>query len=175
MTPKWRQRAVWTVAVAVPLSCGGEDPVFPEPPDIESLTFAPELGVDLSQMTLTNSGLYFQDLVVGGGVRIGTGEGVQFTYEGWLHDGTPVDQGIYPVGMFSPGAIQGIDGEWYYLIGSGQTLSGWDVGLDQIRVGSTRKLVIPPHLGFGANGSLDGRVPGNAVLVYDLVILASEP
>ena len=158
------------------LSCGGgEDPILPEPPDIESLTFAPELGVDLSQMTLTNSGLYFQDIVVGGGIRVGNGDAITFNFQGWLHDGTPVDQGTYPVGMFSPGGIEGVDGLWYYLIGSGQTLSGWDLGLDQIRVGGLRRLVIPPHLAFGASGSLDGRVPGNAVLVYDLEVLTSAP
>ena len=156
-------------------ACGDDDPNLPEPPDIESLEFAPELEIDLSQMTRTPTGLYVQDVVVGGGARVGTGDAVRFNYEGWLHDGTPVDQGVYPRGQFSPGAIQGIDGEFYYLIGSGNTLAAWDLGLDDMRVGGVRKLVIPPSLGFGALGSTDGRVPPNAVLVYVLEVVALEP
>ena len=44
-----------------------------------------------------------------------------------------------------------------------------------MRVGGERQLVIPPQLAFGAQGSLDGRVPGNAVLVYVLKLTAAEP
>ncbi|MGI9627695.1 MAG: FKBP-type peptidyl-prolyl cis-trans isomerase [Longimicrobiales bacterium] len=165
-----------TVATfAVFLACSDEDPVLPDPPDIPSLTFAPELGVDLSLMTLRNSGLYIRDLVEGTGVRVGTDDGVAFNFAGFVHDGTFVDEGTYPTNMFSPGAIQGIDGEFYYLIGSGQTIAAWDLGLDGMRIGGTRQLVVPPKLAFGANGSLDGRVPPNAVLVYTLETLAAEP
>ena len=148
----------------------------PEPPDIESLVFAPELGVDLAQMTLLASGLYVRDLVAGEGERAGQQVGVRFDYQGWLHDGTPVDQGTYPIDRFSPGAfINPFDGEVYYLIGSGQTIAAWDLGLDGMRVGGKRQLVVPPRLAFGAAGSLDGRVPGNAVMVYVFELLAVEP
>ena len=156
--------------------CGDEGPVAPEPPDIESLVFAPELGVDLSQMTILESGLYIRDLVTGEGARAGQQVGVRFNYQGWLHDGTPVDKGVYPANQFAPGAyINPFDGEVYYLIGSGETIAAWDIGLDGMRAGGTRQLVVPPRLAFGGLGSPDGRVPGNAVLVYVFELLAVEP
>ena len=159
------------------LGCGGESgPLDPGPPDIESLVFASSLGVDLTEMTLLPSGLYLRDLAVGGGERVGQQRGVRFDYQGWLHDGTAVDQGMYPVNQFSPGAfVSPFDGEVYYLVGSGQTIAGWDIGLEGMRVGGERQLVIPPQLAFGAQGSPDGRVPGNAVLVYVLKLTAAEP
>ncbi|MCY4399534.1 MAG: FKBP-type peptidyl-prolyl cis-trans isomerase [Gemmatimonadetes bacterium] len=156
--------------------CGDDGPVAPEPPDIESLVFAPELNVDLSQMTLTASGLYVRDLVDGDGPRVGQQIGVRFNYQGWLHDGTAVDKGVYPANQFSPGAfISPFDGEVYYLVGSGETIAAWDLGLDGMRSGGTRQLVVPPRLGFGGTGSADGRVPGNAVMVYVFELLAVEP
>ena len=156
--------------------CGDDGPVAPEPPDIESLVFAPELNVDLSRMTLMASGLYIRDLVTGEGARAGQQVGVRFNYQGWLHDGTPVDKGVYPANQFAPGAfISPFDGEVYYLVGSGQTIAAWDLGLDGMRAGGTRQLVVPPRLAFGGLGSPDGRVPGNAVLVYVFELLAVEP
>ena len=159
------------------LGCGGENgPVDPGPPDIESLVFAPSLGVDLTRMTRLPSGLYVRDLVEGGGDRVGQQRGVRFNFQGWLHDGTPIDQGMYPLNQFSPGAfVSPFDGEVYYLLGSGQTLAGWDIGLEGMRVGGERQLIIPPNLGFGAGGSPDGRVPGNAVMVYVMELTGAEP
>ncbi len=127
-------------------------------------------------MTLLPSGLYIRDLAPGDGAPVGQQQGARFSYRGWLHDGTSVDQGVYPVDRFSPGAfVSPFDGEVYYLVGSGQTIAAWDLGLDGMRAAGRRQLVVPPRLGFGAAGSADGRVPGNAVLVYLFELLAVEP
>ena len=169
--------ALCVAALSAAGACGdGADPVAPEPPDIAGVVFAPALGIDLSQMTRLASGIYVRDLVTGEGERAESQRGARFTFQGWLHDGTPVDQGEYPVSQFSPGAfVSPFDGEVYYLVGSGQTLAGWDLGLDGMRVGGRRQVVIPPRLAYGAAGSADGRVPGNAVLVYVFEVLAVEP
>ena len=165
------------MALAILIACSSEGgPLEPGPPDIEDLVFAPSLGVDLDLMTRLPSGLYLRDLVAGEGERVGQQRGVRFNFQGWLHDGTPVDEGMYPINQFSPGAfVSPFDGEVYYLLGSGQTIAGWDVGLEGMHVGGTRQLVVPPRLAFGATGSVDGRVPGNAVLVYVMELTAAEP
>jgi len=178
--PAFERRCIRPLAIAhliASLGCGGENgPVDPGPPDIEDLVLAPSLGVDLTIMTVLPSGLYIRDLVVGGGDRVGQQRGVRFNFQGWLHDGTPIDQGMYPLNEFSPGAfVSPFDGEVYYLLGSGQTIAGWDIGLEGMRVGGKRQLIIPPNLGFGAAGSSDGRVPGNAVMVYVMELTAAEP
>lgn len=165
------------LSVGLLTSCGDSSgPTPPEPPDIESLVFASHLGVDLSQMTLLPAGLYVRDLVIGDGPMAQPQFGIRFTYQGWLHDGTPVDDGTYPANQFFPGAfVSLVDGQLYYLLGSGQTIAGWDIGLEGMRVGGSRQVVIPPKLGYGVSGSPDGRVPGNAVLVYLFGLLAVEP
>ena len=159
------------------VACGSDGgPVVPEPPDITELVFAPSLGVDLAAMTLLPSGLYVRDLTVGDGDRLDAQTGARFLYQGWLHDGTPVDQGEYPGDQFSPGAfVSPFDGNVYYLVGSGQTIAAWDLGLDGMRRGGRRQVVAPPALGYGSLGSPDGRVPPNAVLVYVFEVLAVEP
>ena len=165
-----------SAVLAAPAACGGEGPTTPEPPNIEELQYAPSLEVDISRMTRLASGLYIRDLVEGEGARAQSQIGVQFNFQGWLHDGTPVDMGSYPQHQFSPGAfVNPFDSEVYYLVGSGQTIAAWDIGLDGMRVGGTRQLVVPPRLAFGGTGSPDGRVPGNAVMVYVLELLALEP
>ncbi len=44
-----------------------------------------------------------------------------------------------------------------------------------MRVGGRRQPVVPPGLAFGGAGSPDGRVPGNAVMVYLLELVRVEP
>lgn len=169
---RWLAVALLVAAVA----CGDEGPAAPGPPDLETLDYAPELGVEIGRMTRLGSGLYIRDFTVGEGARAQQQVGARFHFQGWLHDGTPVDVGTYPQNQFSPGAfLSPLDGEVYYLLGSGQTIAAWDLGLDGMRVGGRRQLVVPPRLAFGAAGSPDGRVPGNAVMVYVLQLLAVEP
>lgn len=175
--PKAAQAAALLATTCFALwACGEDGPARPEPPKIEELDFAPELGVDISQMTRLPSGLYVRDRVEGEGDPVRSQTGIRFSYEGWLHDGTPVDRGIYPASVFLPGAyVSLVDGQHYYLLGSGQTIAAWDLGLDGMRVGGVRQVVAPPVLGYGGVGSPDGRVPPNAVLVYDFELLAVEP
>jgi|GEM_PF-985944 len=61
-----------------------------------------------------------------------------------------------------------------FLLGSGTMMPGWDAGLDGARVGSVRKIVVPPALGYGEQGSPDGKIPGNSTLTFDVKVLKIE-
>ncbi len=143
-------------------ACSGDDPVEPVPlVEVEDVTFAPELGVDLNQMTRLESGVYIQDLVV---PEDPEAEDVRplfyvwVTYSGWLSDGT----------QFAS------DEEFPDLrIGAGEVISGWDLGLIGTRLGGTRRLVIPPARGYGSAGA--AVIPPNSVLVFDVTIDSIGP
>lgn len=60
-----------------------------------------------------------------------------------------------------------------FTLGHGQVIQGWDSGLMGACEGEKRKLVIPPELGYGANGA-PPTIPPNAVLVFEVECLKIE-
>jgi FKBP-type peptidyl-prolyl cis-trans isomerase len=158
-TGKVRLRLLATVSVALLLvswACSEST----GPKDIEELDFDPALGVNLSQMTETPSGLYYQDLVVGTGDAAVTGSTVTVHYTGWLHDGTKIDSSLDRGTPFT------------FPLGAGTVIAGWDLGVAGMKEGGKRKLVIPPNLGYGRNRYYD--IPGNSTLVFDIELLVVE-
>jgi peptidylprolyl isomerase len=58
-----------------------------------------------------------------------------------------------------------------FKLGGGDVIKGWDVGVLGMKVGGKRKLIIQPELGYGAEGTRDGTIPPNAVLVFEIELL----
>jgi peptidylprolyl isomerase len=105
--------------------------------------------------------LQIKDLKVGKGAAAKTGDSVTVEYTGWLADGTKFDSNVgkaaFPV-----------------TIGAGQVIEGWDQGLVGLKVGGTRTLIIPPSLGYGAEGS-PPVIPANATLKFDVKLISLTP
>lgn len=136
-------------------ACGSGDP---EPQlDGEMPEFAPELNVDISAMQRADSGLLTRDLEVGEGETARVGELVTVHYTGWLPDGTSFDSSRDR-------------GPFQFQLGVGQVIPGWDLGVDGMKVGGRRQLVIPSDLAYGPNG-VPGVIPPNSVLVFDVELL----
>jgi len=119
---------------------------------IEDVTFAPSLGIDLSRMTRLGSGVYIQDLVVGTGDQVALGSRATFRFTGWLRTGTQFTQG-----------------EVTFFLGNNEVITGFEQGVVGMKVGGTRRIIIPPILAFGSAGS--STVPPGAVVIYETDLL----
>jgi FKBP-type peptidyl-prolyl cis-trans isomerase FkpA len=109
----------------------------------------------------TPSGLIYEELAVGGGAVARAGSDVLVHYTGWLTNGTKFDSSLDRREPFG------------FALGRGQVISGWDEGVEGMRVGGRRKLTIPPALGYGAFGA-GGVIPPNATLVFEVELLAVD-
>jgi len=109
----------------------------------------------------TQSGLKYEDTVVGTGASPAIGDEVTVHYTGTLEDGTKFDSSLDRGQPFK------------FKIGVGQVIRGWDEGVLTMKVGGKRKLVIPPQLGYGARGA-GGVIPPNATLVFEVELLGTK-
>lgn len=113
-------------------------------------------------LTTTESGLQYEDTIVGEGATAAAGQRVNVHYTGWLYnDG---DKGS----KFDSSKDRGQP--FSFALGAGQVIGGWDEGVQGMKVGGTRNLVIPPNLGYGAAGA-GGAIPPNATLLFEVELL----
>ena len=120
----------------------------------------------LSQTDKTR--LETQDVQVGKGAEARQGRRVSVHYTGWLyHPNNPDHRGR----KFDSSR----DGNQPYdfTIGAGEVIPGWDEGVQGMKVGGRRTLVIPPGLAYGRNGSAPV-IPPDATLVFDIELLTVQ-
>jgi len=102
------------------------------------------------------SGLQYTILVAGTGAIALPGHPVTVNYTGKLTNGTVFDTSI------------GKD-PFTFMLGSGQVILGWEMGVAGMKVGEKRKLVIPASLGYGAGGA--EKIPPNSTLIFEVDLL----
>ena len=112
--------------------------------------------------TTTASGLQFEDTIVGDGAEAAPGSNVTVHYTGWLYqDG---EQGA----KFDSSKDR--DEPFIFPLGAGMVIKGWDEGVQGMKVGGRRILIIPASLGYGARGA-GGVIPPNATLKFEVELL----
>lgn len=151
--------AVIIVIIIIAAVAGGSDNMVPEN--------AASAGEDANQTTQnmeTNSfnkeGIEVQNAVEGDGEEANTGDTVAVHYTGKLENGT----------VFDSSRSRGEPIE--FELGAGRVIKGWEIGIEGMKVGGTRTLVIPPELGYGPQGA--GPIPPNATLIFDVELVNVE-
>jgi peptidylprolyl isomerase len=113
--------------------------------------------VGSASLITTASGLQYEDILLGSGETASVGMVVSAHYTGTFPDGNVFDSSI-PRGE-----------PFEFTLGTGQVIKGWDEGIQGMKVGGKRKLIVPPELGYGQSGI--GPIPPNATLHFDVELL----
>jgi FKBP-type peptidyl-prolyl cis-trans isomerase FkpA len=113
-------------------------------------TFDASLKIDLTKMTKTANGVYYIDVTPGTGTVLSGTPNISFTYSGYLKTGSRFDANV----VAPPG------------IPLTQLIYGFQEGLQGMKVGGERVLVIPSALGYGPNAYAG--IPANSTLVFDV-------
>ena len=105
------------------------------------------------------------DTKVGEGAEAQEGQTVTVHYTGWLFDkNAPENKGT----KFDSSRDR--DEPFDFPLGQGHVIQGWDEGVQGMKVGGQRTLVIPPEMGYGRQGA-GGVIPPNATLVFEVELL----
>ena len=129
---------------------------------LETSATAPVTPTTNMQNLSTVPGLQVYDNQTGTGATVVSGSQVTVNYTGKLSNGTTFDSNVDPqFGHTTPLPL---------VVGVGQVIKGWDIGLIGMKVGGTRTLVISPDLGYGAIEK--GSIPPNSTLTFMVQLLS---
>jgi len=103
------------------------------------------------------TGLKIEDIKIGTGPAVKSGDTIDINYIGTLPDGTKFDSSYDRKEPFET------------QIGVGAVIKGWDLGVVGMKVGGKRKLTIPPSLGYGDQAA--GTIPPNSTLIFEVELV----
>ncbi len=101
--------------------------------------------------------LQIEDIEAGKGKACKAGDFISMHYTGWLTNGKKFDSSVDRNEPFD------------FKLGVGQVISGWDQGIEGMKIGEKRKLTIPSKLAYGEFGT--GPIPPNATIIFEVELL----
>lgn len=104
------------------------------------------------------SGLQYMELAEGTGPEATAGQQATVHYTGWLTTGQKFDSSRDRGQPFT------------FALGGRQVIAGWDEGVQGMKIGGRRKLVVPAELGYGSRGA-GGIIPPGATLIFTVELL----
>ena len=114
------------------------------------------------KVNTTPTGLKYTDMKVGTGAEAVKGVFVEVHYTGWLYVNGKRDKKFdSSVDRNQPFSFQ---------LGAHEVIAGWEEGVQGMKVGGKRELIIPPKLAYGERGA-GGVIPPDATLIFDVELL----
>lgn len=114
-------------------------------------------GLTFIEPVKTPTEFKIEDIRLGNGAPVETGDAVAVHYSGVTSDGIKFDN------SYNRGE------HFVFVVGAKQVIKGWDLGLLGMKPGGMRKLIIPPSLGYGDRKV--GKIPANATLIFEVELL----
>ncbi|XP_063627115.1 46 kDa FK506-binding nuclear protein [Cydia splendana] len=111
--------------------------------------------VEKKEKKITSGGVAIEDLKVGNGPVAKPGKNVMVYYEGRLKSNNKMFDNC----LKGPG--------FKFRLGGKEVITGWDVGINGMKVGGKRRIVCPPNMAYGAKGS-PPVIPPNSTLVFEV-------
>jgi FKBP-type peptidyl-prolyl cis-trans isomerase FkpA len=143
----WPQLIPFAVLVGLMSACGGKPAAVPPSP-VTSMQSV--------------------ELKAGTGDSIAPGKIAVVQYTGWLYEATAKDN---KGKQFDSSRNQGQP--FRFPLGAGNVIKGWDQGVIGMKIGESRRLIIPADLAYGDSGA-GGVIPPGATLVFDIDLVAIE-
>lgn len=141
-------RSVWAVALCAALLMSACSTTLP----------SSDCTKGNGQVITTSTGLQYEDLEICKGAETVVGKTVSVHYLGTLENGAKFDSSF--------DRNQPLD----FVLGAGGVIKGWDEGVQGMRVGSKRRLIVPASLGYGTNG-FPPTIPPNATLIFTVQVI----
>ncbi|WP_460925745.1 FKBP-type peptidyl-prolyl cis-trans isomerase [Pontibacter brevis] len=160
------QALLFFVTLGILASCSSDEQLYFDPvqqrekDDKLIQDYLKANNVDMATVTKTNSGLYYQPVEQGTGIKVESGDNVEVHYTGILINGTKFDSSVDREETFK------------FMVGAGRVIKGWDEGLKMMKVGEKARLYIPSHLGYGRYPT--GGIPANSVLIFDIEVISIQ-
>jgi FKBP-type peptidyl-prolyl cis-trans isomerase FkpA len=108
------------------------------------------------------------ELKPGNGATVAGGQIAVVQYTGWLYEASAQDHKGKEFDSSRTGGQP-----FKFPLGTGSVIKGWDQGVAGMKIGESRRLVIPPDLAYGDSGAA-GVIPPGATLVFDVELVAIE-
>ena len=142
------------------------DATNPQYATVENTTFDASLGVDLNNSTSTDVGVFYRDITVGTGPAVAAGQENFMFYQAYLSTGVEFDSLQPPK---PPASI---------TTGMQTLIPGFEIGLQGMKVGGRRQIIVPPNLAYGLSDLKDQNnnviIPGNSVLVFNVDLVNAD-
>jgi FKBP-type peptidyl-prolyl cis-trans isomerase len=148
------------IAIALLVAACGKKEEAPKPVEQPALAI-PSATAEAPKPSATPDAApsWIQDIVVGKGDTATDGKKVTVHYTLWLASNDKKIESSHDKNKPKS-----------FRLGAGQVLKGWDLGIEGMKVGGKRKLIVPPQLGYGGAGAPPS-IPGNATLIFEIELL----